>query len=121
MELASKYDPKEVESKWYQYWLDNKLFSSKPDGREPYTVVIPPPNVTGVLHMGLDSRAWGHHPEAIAQAGMLMRLGSHGVYNGRDALEKRNPRFCRPLSQGPYLPRGKDGKLGPAGTNGSFG
>ncbi len=52
MELASKYDPHEVESKWYQYWLDNKLFSSKPDGREPYTVVIPPPNVTGVLHMG---------------------------------------------------------------------
>ena len=52
MELASKYDPKEVESKWYQYWLDNKLFSSKPDHREPYTVVIPPPNVTGVLHMG---------------------------------------------------------------------
>ena len=52
MELASKYDPREVESKWYQYWLDNKLFSSKPDGREPYTIVIPPPNVTGVLHMG---------------------------------------------------------------------
>ncbi len=52
MELASKYDPQDVESKWYQYWLDNKLFSSKPDGREPYTVVIPPPNVTGVLHMG---------------------------------------------------------------------
>ena len=52
MELASKYDPQAVESKWYQYWLDNKLFSSKPDGREPYTVVIPPPNVTGVLHIG---------------------------------------------------------------------
>ena len=52
MELASKYDPNAVESKWYQYWLDNKLFSSHPDGREPYTVVIPPPNVTGVLHMG---------------------------------------------------------------------
>ena len=52
MELASKYDPKEVESKWYQYWLDNKLFSSKPDGRQPFTIVIPPPNVTGVLHMG---------------------------------------------------------------------
>ncbi|WP_302749217.1 valine--tRNA ligase [uncultured Prevotella sp.] len=52
MELASKYDPQSVESKWYEYWLDNKLFSSKPDGREPYTVVIPPPNVTGVLHMG---------------------------------------------------------------------
>ena len=52
MELASKYDPKEVEGKWYQYWLDHKLFSSKPDGREPYTIVIPPPNVTGVLHMG---------------------------------------------------------------------
>mgnify|MGYP002622489125 FL=1 len=52
MEIASKYDPTEVEGKWYQYWLDNKLFSSKPDGREPYTIVIPPPNVTGVLHMG---------------------------------------------------------------------
>ena len=52
MEIASKYDPKEVEGKWYQYWLDKKLFSSKPDGREPYTIVIPPPNVTGVLHMG---------------------------------------------------------------------
>ena len=52
MELASKYDPQDVEGKWYQYWLDNKLFCSKPDGRDPYTVVIPPPNVTGVLHMG---------------------------------------------------------------------
>ncbi|MBP5337939.1 MAG: valine--tRNA ligase [Prevotella sp.] len=52
MEIASKYDPREVEGKWYQYWLDNKLFSSKPDDREPYTIVIPPPNVTGVLHMG---------------------------------------------------------------------
>lgn len=52
MELASKYDPQSVETKWYKYWLDNKLFSSKPDSREPYTIVIPPPNVTGVLHMG---------------------------------------------------------------------
>ena len=52
MELASKYNPADVEGKWYQYWLDHRLFSSKPDGREPYTVVIPPPNVTGVLHMG---------------------------------------------------------------------
>jgi valyl-tRNA synthetase len=52
MEIASKYDPEKVESKWYQYWIDNKLFSSKPDNREPYTIVIPPPNVTGVLHMG---------------------------------------------------------------------
>ncbi len=52
MELATKYNPADVEGKWYQYWLDNKLFSSKPDGREPYTIVIPPPNVTGVLHMG---------------------------------------------------------------------
>ena len=52
MEISSKYSPSEVEGKWYQYWLDNKLFSSKPDGREPYTIVIPPPNVTGVLHMG---------------------------------------------------------------------
>ena len=52
MELASKYNPTDIEPKWYQYWLDHQLFHSTPDGREPYTVVIPPPNVTGVLHMG---------------------------------------------------------------------
>ena len=52
MEIASKYNPAEVEGKWYQYLLDNGFFKSKPDGREPYTIVIPPPNVTGVLHMG---------------------------------------------------------------------
>lgn len=52
MELPSKYNPTDVESKWYQYWCDHHLFSSKPDNREPYTIVIPPPNVTGVLHMG---------------------------------------------------------------------
>ena len=51
-ELATKYSPEAVESKWYNYWLEHKLFESKPDGREPYTVVIPPPNVTGILHMG---------------------------------------------------------------------
>lgn len=52
MELASKYTPLDIESKWYQYWIENALFESKPDDREPYTIVIPPPNVTGVLHMG---------------------------------------------------------------------
>ncbi len=52
MELAAKYNPEEVENKWYQYWMDHKMFSSKPDNRQPFTVVIPPPNVTGVLHMG---------------------------------------------------------------------
>ena len=52
MELASKYSPKEVENKWYGYWTEHKMFASKPDGREPFTIVIPPPNVTGVLHMG---------------------------------------------------------------------
>ena len=51
-ELATKYDPTEVENKWYQYWISNNLFHSEPDDREPYTIVIPPPNVTGVLHMG---------------------------------------------------------------------
>ncbi|MDE6832531.1 MAG: class I tRNA ligase family protein, partial [Muribaculaceae bacterium] len=51
-ELETKYDPSSVEDKWYQYWIDNKLFHSEPDAREPYTIVIPPPNVTGVLHMG---------------------------------------------------------------------
>ncbi|MCH5178666.1 MAG: class I tRNA ligase family protein, partial [Prevotellaceae bacterium] len=52
MELASKYSPAEVEGKWYEYWLRHNLFRSQPDEREPYTIVIPPPNVTGVLHMG---------------------------------------------------------------------
>lgn len=52
MEIATKYNPSEVEGKWYQYWLDKGFFKSKPDSREPYTIVIPPPNVTGVLHMG---------------------------------------------------------------------
>ena len=52
MELASKYDPRAIEEKWYQFWLDKKLFHSEPDNRVPYTVVIPPPNVTGILHMG---------------------------------------------------------------------
>ncbi len=52
MELSAKYNPSEVEDKWYSYWLEKKFFHSEPDSREPYTVVIPPPNVTGVLHMG---------------------------------------------------------------------
>ena len=52
MEIASKYNPIEVEDKWYKYWLENGFFHSKPDDREPYSIVIPPPNVTGILHMG---------------------------------------------------------------------
>lgn len=52
MEIASKYNPAEVEDKWYKYWMENNLFHSEPDSREPFTVVIPPPNVTGILHMG---------------------------------------------------------------------
>ncbi len=52
MELSTKYNPSEVEDKWYAYWLKNNFFHSEPDGREPYTIVIPPPNVTGILHMG---------------------------------------------------------------------
>lgn len=52
MEISSKYNPIEVENKWYKYWMDNNFFHSKPDEREPYTIVIPPPNVTGILHMG---------------------------------------------------------------------
>ncbi len=52
MELATKYTPEEVENKWYKYWEDKGLFHSEPDARKPYTIVIPPPNVTGVLHMG---------------------------------------------------------------------
>ncbi len=52
MEIASKYNPKTVEDKWYQHWMEKNYFHSEPDEREPYTIVIPPPNVTGVLHMG---------------------------------------------------------------------
>ena len=52
MESATKYSPETVESKWYAYWTAHHLFRSKPDGRQPYTIVIPPTNVTGVLHMG---------------------------------------------------------------------
>ena len=50
--MTEKYKPREIEGKWYDYWIDNKLFHSTPDEREPYTIVIPPPNVTGMLHMG---------------------------------------------------------------------
>jgi len=52
MEIPSKYNPKSIEDKWYAHWMDKKYFQSKPDEREPYTIVIPPPNVTGILHMG---------------------------------------------------------------------
>jgi len=52
MEIPSKYNALEVEDKWYKYWMDNEFFKSTPDEREAYTIVIPPPNVTGVLHMG---------------------------------------------------------------------
>lgn len=51
-ELATKYNPAEVEDKWYAYWMEHRLFHSEPDDRDPYCIVIPPPNVTGVLHMG---------------------------------------------------------------------
>ena len=52
MEIPAKYDPRSTEDKWYSYWMENGYFKSTPDERDPYTVVIPPPNVTGVLHMG---------------------------------------------------------------------
>ena len=52
MEISTKYDPKLTEDKWYKHWMEQGFFKSTPDEREPYTIVIPPPNVTGVLHMG---------------------------------------------------------------------
>src|SRR5210317_2314011 len=52
LDLTAKYDPLKTEDKWYKYWMEKDFFSSSPDEREPYTIVIPPPNVTGVLHMG---------------------------------------------------------------------
>ena len=55
MEISSKYSPQEVEGKWYEHWMEKNYFHSTPDEREPYTIVIPPPNVTGVLHMGIRS------------------------------------------------------------------
>ncbi len=91
MELASKYNPADVEGKWYQYWLDNKLFSSKPDGREPYTVVIPPPNVTGVLHMG-------HMLNNTIQDILVRRARMEG---------KRMPAGCREQTMLPSPPKPK--------------
>ena len=52
MELSKNFEPQAIETKWYQHWLDKQYFKSEPDDREPYTIVMPPPNVTGVLHMG---------------------------------------------------------------------
>ena len=52
MSIQAKYNHQKIEDKWYSYWIKNDYFSSKPDKREPYTIVIPPPNITGVLHMG---------------------------------------------------------------------
>lgn len=52
MQIADKYTPQQIEAKWYDYWISHRLFHSEPDEREPYTIVIPPPNVTGMLHMG---------------------------------------------------------------------
>ena len=93
MEIASKYNPAEVEGKWYQYWLDNGFFKSKPDGREPYTIVIPPPNVTGVLHMG-------HMLNNTIQDILVRRarmMGSYGVHDGRETFGERYQGFCRSI------------------------
>ena len=72
-ELAAKYSAAQVEDKWYQYWLDHKFFHSEPNEKEPYTIVIPPPNVTGILHMGhvlakwwLSSREWASPRRTLA-------------------------------------------------------
>ena len=81
MELASKYNPSDVESKWYQYWLDKGFFKSKIDGREPYTVVIPPPNVTGVLHMGSPTVLLSIAPSAKAAKGNISAIVSTRVLN----------------------------------------
>ena len=100
MEIAPKYNPHDVESKWYDYWTKHRLFSSKPDSREPFTVVIPPPNVTGVLHMGhmlnetiqdilvrkarLDGKnaCWvpgTDHASIATEAKVVARLASQGI------------------------------------------
>ena len=89
-ELATKYNPADVEEKWYAYWLKNGLFKSKPDGREPYTVVIPPPNVTGILHMGhmlnntiqdiLVRRVPGtDHASIATEAKVVNKLAAQGI------------------------------------------
>ena len=128
MELATKYNPEAVERQWYAYWEKHKLFSSKPDGREPYTVVIPPPNVTGILHMGhmlnetiqdiLVRRArmegknacWvpgTDHASIATEAKVVNRLAERGICVGVDRRTRRHhseaasPCWCQ-LRLGPY-------------------
>ena len=149
MELATKYDPQAVESKWYQYWLDNKLFSSKPDSREPYTIVIPPPNVTGVLHMGhmlnntiqdiLIRRArmegknacWvpgTDHASIATEAKVVKKLAGEGIKKSdltreeflKHAWDWTHEHGGIILQQGTYLSRIAHGELGPQGFDGSL-
>ena len=81
MQIADKYSPQEIEQKWYDYWIDNRLFHSEPDGREPYTIVIPPPNVTGMLHMG--------HMLNNTLQDVLIRRAWHGSRVDRHGGESR--------------------------------
>ena len=112
MEISSKYSPSEVEGKWYEHWMDKNYFHSTPDEREPYTIVIPPPNVTGVLHMGhmmnntiqdiLIRRArmqgknacWvpgTDHASIATEAKVVNKLAQQGRYSG--SLTGREPRI----------------------------
>ena len=104
MELSAKYNPSETEDKWYEYWLKNKFFHSEPDEREPYTIVIPPPNVTGILHMGhvlnntlndvlvrkarMDGKnvCWvpgTDHASIATESKVVAKLKEEGIENGR--------------------------------------
>ena len=92
MQIADKYSPQEIEQKWYDYWIDNRLFHSEPDGREPYTIVIPPPNVTGMLHMGhmLNNTIAGRADPPCPHVGQKRLLGAgHGSRVDRHGGESR--------------------------------
>ena len=112
LELAKGYEAKEIEGKWYQYWLDNSYFRSVPDEREPYTVVIPPPNVTGVLHMGhmlnntiqdvLVRRARMQGKNACAGCAAMFSNTVQNLANGTGWFSPAVPLQCDPMNPDQY-------------------
>src|SRR4030042_996280 len=102
MDIPSRYEPGKAEHRWYDYWMKHGLFRSTPDSREPYTIVIPPPNVTGVLHMGhmlnntlqdvlirkkrMEGETWGNNSGTVEKTGCFVRLGPYQFHYGQALL-----------------------------------
>ena len=128
-ELATKYNPAEVEDKWYKYWMDHDLFKSTPDEREPYTIVIPPPNVTGVLHMGhmlnntiqdiLIRRArmegknacWvpgTDHASIATEAKVVKRLAEQGIKMAEGPIEDYTSQVSKVFIRAPFQEIARD-------------